>query len=53
MGNMDLHVFDAQARRVNYLPMANGAVYSISLAATGLLVHPLNQAAEQALKSWK
>jgi len=53
MGNMDLHVFDPQARRVNFLPMADGAVYSISLAATGLLVHPLNQAAEQALKSWR
>jgi hypothetical protein len=53
MGNSDLYVFDPQARRVNYLPMANGAVYTISLAATGLLVHPLNLAAEQALKNWQ
>jgi len=53
MSDMDLYVFDAQARRVNFLPMADGAVYTVSLAATGLLVHPLNQAAEQALKSWQ
>lgn len=53
MGNSDFHVFDPQARRVNFLPMANGAVYTVSLAATGLLVEPLNQTAEQALKQWQ
>jgi len=53
MGDMDLYVFDAQSRRVNFLPMADGAVYTVSLAATGLLVHPLNPAADQALKSWR
>jgi len=49
----DFNFFDPQARRVNYLPMANGAVYTVSLAPTGLLVKPLNFAAEQALKNWK
>ena len=53
MGGTDLYVFDPQARRVNYLPMANGAVFTISLAATGLLVQPLNPAAEQALQNWR
>lgn len=52
MGGSDLYLFDPQSRRVNYLPMADGAVFTITLAATGLLVHPLNPAAEQALKSW-
>lgn len=53
MGSSDFYLFDPQARRVNYLPMANGAVYTVSLAATGLLVQPLNPVAEQALQAWK
>ncbi|MBF7730711.1 hypothetical protein [Pseudomonas sp. N040] len=52
-GTRDFYLFDPQARRVNYLPMANGAAYSVSLAPTGLLVKPLNSAAEQAFKSWQ
>ena len=52
-GTRDFYLFDPQARRVNYLPMADGAVYSVALAPTGLLVNPLNQAAVQALNSWK
>jgi hypothetical protein len=52
-GAPDFYLFDAQARRVNFLPMADGAVYSVSLAPTGLLASPLNQAAEEALRNWK
>lgn len=52
-GAPDFYLFDAQARRVNFLPMADGAVYSVSLAPTGLLATPLNQAAEEALRNWK
>ena len=53
LGNSELYFFDPQARRVNYLPMTNGAVYSISLAATGLLVQPQNKTAEDALSAWR
>ncbi|QEY58939.1 hypothetical protein FXF61_07030 [Pseudomonas sp. C27(2019)] len=51
--NKDLFVVEANALRVNYLPIADGAVYSVSLAPTGLLAKPLNRAAQQALKDWQ
>lgn len=53
LGQHDLWVFDAQAARVDYLPIADGAVYSIALTPTGLLAQPVNQAAQQALKRWQ
>ena len=49
----DLFVVDAKALRVNYLPLADGAVYSVSLVATGLLATPLNNAAQQAMNNWQ
>ncbi|HHX35179.1 MAG TPA: hypothetical protein GX719_07915 [Gammaproteobacteria bacterium] len=49
----DLFIVDANPLRVNYLPIADGAVYSVSLAPTGLLAQPLNSAAKQALKDWQ
>lgn len=52
-GPHDLFLLDAQARRVTYLPMADGAVYAVSLTSTGLLAQPMTQAATQALKDWK
>lgn len=52
-GQHDLFLLDAQARRVNYLPMADGAVYSVSLTPAGLLAQPMTQAADQALKDWQ
>lgn len=53
LGKHDLLMFDPQALRVTYLPIANDAVYSISLTPTGLLAEPMNQAASQALKEWQ
>lgn len=53
LGRHDLFVFDAQARRVTYLPIADDAVYSVSLTPTGLLAQPLNQAAQKALQEWQ
>lgn len=53
VGQHDLFLLDAQARRVTYLPMADQAVYSVSLTPTGLLAQPLNQVATQALKDWQ
>ena len=52
-GQHDLFLLDAQARRVTYLPMADGAVYSVSLTLAGLLAQPMTQAADQALKDWQ
>lgn len=53
LNQRDLFLFDPQAQRVTYLPMADGAVYSVSLSPTGLLAQPLNPVATQALKDWR
>ncbi|WP_313026421.1 hypothetical protein [Pseudomonas lopnurensis] len=52
LGQRDLLFVEAQALRVNYMPIADGAVYAIDLAPTGLLARPMNAAATQALKDW-
>lgn len=48
----DLMLFDPQALRVTFLPMADDAAYDLYLTSTGLLAKPANTAAEQALKGW-
>ncbi|WP_252272982.1 hypothetical protein [Pseudomonas subflava] len=53
LGQRDLFLFEPQAARVTYLPIADGAVFSVSLSPTGLLAKPMNQVAEQALKDWQ
>lgn len=53
LGQHDLFIFDPQARRVTYLPLADEAVYSINITPAGLLAEPMNQAAKQALKDWQ
>lgn len=53
VGQHDLLMFDPQARRVNFLPIADDAVYAVSLTPTGLLAQPMNQAAKQALQDWQ
>ncbi|MGL4318993.1 MAG: hypothetical protein ACRCTL_20555 [Pseudomonas sp.] len=53
LGQHDLFLFDPQAARVTSLPIADGAMFSVSLSPTGLLAQPMNQAAEQALKDWE
>nr|WP_298140376.1 hypothetical protein [uncultured Pseudomonas sp.] len=53
LGKHDLLMFDPQAQRVNYLPMADEAVFSVSLTPTGLLAEPMNPAAKQALQDWQ
>ena len=49
----DLLLFDAQARRVTYLPLGDGALFSVSLTPTGLLAQPMNDAAHKALQDWQ
>jgi hypothetical protein len=53
LGQRDLFVFDPQARRVTYLPLADEAVFRINLTPAGLLAEPVNPAAQQALKDWQ
>ncbi|HWV08897.1 MULTISPECIES: hypothetical protein [unclassified Pseudomonas] len=53
LGQHDLFMFDPQALRVTYLPIADDAVYSVSLTPTGLLAQPMNQAANQAMQDWQ
>lgn len=53
LGQRDLFLFDPQALRVPYLPIADGAAYSVRLTSTGLLAEPLNAPARQALKDWQ
>lgn len=53
LGQHDLFMFDPQAQRVTYLPIADDAVYAVSLTPTGLLAQPMNQAAKQALQDWQ
>ncbi|MNR57062.1 hypothetical protein D3C85_1777630 [compost metagenome] len=53
LAQRDFFLFLPEAQRVTYLPMADGAVYSVSLSPTGLMAEPLNQAATEALKSWR
>ncbi|MEH6364755.1 MULTISPECIES: hypothetical protein [Pseudomonas] len=53
LGQHDLLVFDAQAVRVDFLPIADGAQYSVALTPTGLLAQPVNPTAERALRNWQ
>lgn len=46
-------IIDAHYGTARYLPMKNGALYEISLTATGLNVRPLNDVASKAMTDWK
>lgn len=48
----DLGLFDPQALRVTFLPMADNATYALDLKPIGLLVQPLSPEAHQAMKDW-
>ncbi|MGP0173092.1 hypothetical protein ACSVIJ_14565 [Pseudomonas sp. NCHU5208] len=52
LNQRDLFLFEPQALRVTYLPIAADAVYSVRLTPTGLLAEPMSPAAEAALKNW-
>ncbi|MBB3168171.1 hypothetical protein [Simiduia aestuariiviva] len=43
----------AQYGSATYLPMADGALYTISLSSSGLTGKPLNDPAQQAVKRWQ
>jgi hypothetical protein len=44
---------DAMYGSATYLPMSDGALYSITVSQSGLLARPLNQAARQAVSGWR
>ncbi len=44
---------DARYGSAAYVPMAEGAEYTVSVSASGLLVRPGNEAAKKALGGWK
>lgn len=44
---------DALYGSATYLPMADGALYAISISTSGLLARPLNQAARDAVGGWR
>lgn len=46
-------IVDAVYGSATYLPMADGALYEVSLSHTGLLARPLNASAEEAVGAWK
>lgn len=48
-----LPLVDASYGTATYLPMADGAVYHVSLSTTGLLARPANAAAERAVRNWE
>ncbi len=43
---------DATYGSATYLPMADGALYEVSLSNTGLVARPFNKAAESAINRW-
>jgi len=43
-------LLDAQFGSAVYMPLVNGAVYSVQLTPKGLIARPLNDVAEQALQ---
>lgn len=44
---------DAQHAGVNFVPMADGALYEVGFSHAGLLARPLNDRAQEAVNRWK
>ncbi|MCG8315649.1 MAG: multidrug transporter [Pseudomonadales bacterium] len=43
---------DAVYGSATYLPMADGAIFSVSLSSSGLVARPMNERAESAVNDW-
>jgi hypothetical protein len=52
---LDAHIslVDAEYGSATYLPMADGALYSVALGPSGLVARPLNDRAELAIEQWQ
>lgn len=48
-----LSVVDASYGSATYLPMADGALYSVNLTGSGLIGRPLNDRAKVAVEAWQ
>ncbi len=48
-----LAIVDASYGSATYLPMEDGALFSVSLSSTGLLARPLNERARTAVAKWE
>jgi hypothetical protein len=51
-GRESLPLVDAVYGSATYLPMADGALFEVSLSGTGLVARPLNKPASQAVGAW-
>ena len=49
----NLSIIDATYGSATYLPMNDGALFSVNLSSTGLLSRPLNDRAIQAVEGWQ
>ncbi|MCG8441938.1 MAG: hypothetical protein MI723_09020 [Caulobacterales bacterium] len=49
----DLGAIDASYGSGTFVPMADGAVYEVSLSQTGLIARPANALAEKAVRDWR
>ena len=49
----NLAIVDASYGSATYLPMEDGALFSVSLSSTGLLARPLNERARMAVADWE
>ena len=48
-----LSIIDATYGSATYLPMEDGALFSVSLTSSGLVARPLNERAQLAVDSWQ
>src|ERR1035437_3043110 len=44
---------DALSGSATFLPMADGALYQVSVSQSGLVARPLNQAGREAVAGWR
>ncbi len=51
--NRYFSVIEASAADTGYMPMADGALYSVTMGADDLVVQPLNERAKLALAQWQ
>lgn len=53
MVNRYFSVVEAQDASASYLPMADGALYSVTIGSAGLIAEPLNERAKLAVEQWQ
>ncbi|MFT3931258.1 MAG: cation/multidrug efflux pump [Spongiibacteraceae bacterium] len=51
--NRYFSVIEAQDASASFLPMADGALYSVTVGATGLETQPVNERAKLAIEQWQ